>query len=217
MLVSFSGLDCAGKSTQIELLKGHIKDKGYNAEVIWSRGGYTPGVNFLKSLIRRDNRKPEERSEEERKAMVEREPRGGTLLLWLSIVDLIWYWGIIFRSKSLNKKIVICDRYYWDTYIDFKLRYPNVNFENWVSWKLLNKLYKKPDCDYCLTVTPEESMRRSSLKFEPFPETEEKRVKRLDEYMKFIKDGKWKYVIDCMRDIEVIQADIVAIFDKELK
>ena len=217
MIVSFSGLDCAGKSTQIELLKGHIKDRGYNAEVIWSRGGYTPGVTFLKSLVRRDNRKPEERSEEERKAMVEREPRGGTLLLWLSIVDLIWYWGIIFRRKSLNKKIVICDRYYWDTYIDFKLRYPNVNFEKWISWKLLNKLYKKPDCDFCLTVTPEESMRRSSLKFEPFPETEEKRAKRLDEYMKFIQNGKWKYVIDCMRDIEVIQADIVAIFDKELK
>lgn len=214
MILSFSGLDCAGKSTQIELLKKHFIEKGLKPEVVWSRGGYTPGISFLKSLVKRDNRRPEERTEEERKAMTEREPRGGKLLLWLSIIDLIVYWGLLFRGKSKGKKALICDRYYWDTYIDFKLRYPQIHFEKWLSWKLLNTIYKKPDCDFCLTVTPEESIRRSSLKFEPFPETEEKRKKRLGEYLRCINEGRWTNVIDCMRDIEKIQKEIVSIVDK---
>jgi len=214
MIISFSGLDCAGKSTQIDLLKSHIIEKGYKPKVVWSRGGYTPGISFLKSLVRKDNRKPEERTAEERKAMVERKPRGGKLLLWLSIIDLILYWGIIFRGKSNGKKALICDRYFWDTYIDFKLRYPRSNFEDGLLWKLLIKMYLRPDCDFCLTVTPEESMRRSSLKFEPFPESEEKRKKRLEEYLRCINEGRWTNVIDCMRDIEMIQNEIVSIVDK---
>ena len=217
MVISFSGLDCAGKSTQIDLLKKHLEEQGRKVEVVWSRGGYTPGIDFLKSLVRRDNRKPEERTEEERKAMVERAPRGGNLLLWLSILDLIRYWGISFRIKSSGKNVLICDRYFWDTYIDFNLRYPKSRYESWLSWKVLKKTYRKPDCAFCLTVTPEESMRRSSLKFEPFPETEEKRKQRLEEYLKCIDEGRWEYVVDCMRDIETIQAEIAGIVDKSIK
>ena len=217
MVISFSGLDCAGKSTQIELLKTHLAEKGYLPEVVWSRGGYTPGIEFLKGLIRKDVRKPEERTEEERKAMVEREPRGGKLLLWLSILDLIRYWSITFKRKSKGNKVLICDRYFWDTFIDFKLRYPQIKFENWLSWKILEKVYQKPNCAFCLTVTPEESMRRSSLKFEPFPETEEKRKQRLNEYLKCIDDGRWEHIIDCMCDIDSIQKEIVSIVDKLLE
>lgn len=217
MIISFSGLDCAGKSTQIDLLRKYLEEKGRKVEIVWSRGGYTPGIDFLKRLVRRDNRKPEERTEEERKAMVERPPRGGKLLLWLSIVDLIRYWGFSFRKKSRGEKVLICDRYFWDTYIDFNLRYPKSGFERWFSWKILKRTYKRPDCAFCLTITPEESMRRSSLKFEPFPETEEKRKQRLNEYLKCIDEGRWEYVIDCMRDINTIQKEIMGIVDTKMR
>ena len=82
MLISFSGLDCSGKSTQINLLKEYLEDKGYEVRVVWSRGGYTPGVEFLKSIIRGGKSKaPEEQTAEERTAKVAREPKGGKLLL----------------------------------------------------------------------------------------------------------------------------------------
>lgn len=211
MLIEFSGLDCAGKSTQIGLLQDYLESKGYDVKVVWSRGGYTPGITWLKSLVRRDgNKKPEEQTEEERMAKVNREPKGGNLLLWLSIVDLILYWGFVFWKWSTANNVLLCDRYFGDTYIDFKIKYPNSHFDKWVVWKVLSKVYRKADRSFVLTVTPEESMRRSSLKFEPFPETEEKRKIRLGMYLGEIKRGRWQYEIDCMRPIDDIFNDIKA-------
>ncbi len=217
MLISFSGLDCAGKSTQIELLQEYLREKGLPVAMIWSRGGYTPGIEGLKNVIRGGKSKsPEERTAEERKAMMEAKPRGGKLLPWLSILDLVFYWGISFRKKSKGNKILICDRYYWDTYIDFSIKFPNYRFSKWLVWKLMTACYRKPEVSFVLTVTPEESMRRSGLKFEPFPESTEKREIRLNLYLQEIKNGRWQYEIDCMRPIESIQEDIRRIVDENL-
>ncbi len=217
MLISFSGLDCAGKSTQIALLEEYLLKKGLPVAMIWSRGGYTPGIEGLKNVIRGGKSKaPEERTAEERKAMMEAKPRGGKLLPWLSILDLVFYWGISFRKKSKGNKILICDRYYWDTYIDFSIKFPNYNFSKWLVWKLMTACYRKPEVSFVLTVTPEESMRRSELKFEPFPESKEKREIRLNLYLQEIKNGRWQYEIDCMRPIESIQEDIRRIVDENL-
>lgn len=217
MLISFSGLDCAGKSTQIDLLKEYLQNKGYSPEVVWSRGGYTPGIEKMKNIIRGGAPKaPEELSVEERQAMMDAKPRGGKLLPWLAILDLVFYWGVGFRKRSRGKKVLICDRYYWDTYIDFSIKYPNYHFSKWLVWKLMTSCYRKPDVSLVLTVTPEESMRRSALKFEPFPESQEKREVRLNLYLREIENGRWQYKIDCMRSIESIQEDIRRIVDENL-
>ena len=217
MLISFSGLDCAGKSTQIALLKEYLQGKGYEVSEVWSRGGYTPGIETMKKILRGGHSKtPAEQTAEERQAKVAAEPRGGKLLLWLSILDLVFYWGISFRNKSRGKKVLFCDRYYWDTYIDFLIKYPKSGFEKWLVWKLMTACYRKPDVSLVLTVTPEESMRRSDLKFEPFPESKEKRVARLNRYIQEIKNGRWQHEIDCMRPIEPIQEEIRRIVDENL-
>ena len=218
MLISFSGLDCSGKSTQINLLKEYLEGKGYEVKVVWSRGGYTPGIELMKMFLRGSKSKaPEEQTAEERAAKVARKPRGGKLLLWIGILDLIRYWGCTFRRWSHGKKqVLFCDRYFWDTYIDYQLKYPKSEFESWVSWKLLMMVYRKPDLSLCLTVTPEESMRRSNLKFEPFPEPEEKRRERLERYMEELKNRRWQHEIDCMRPIEPIQDEIRSLVDEIL-
>lgn len=218
MIIEFSGLDCAGKSTQINLLKTYYEGKGYHVDVIWSRGGYTPGITWLKSLVRRNgNKSPEEQTEEERMAKVNRKPQGGRLLLWLSIVDLIGYWGVFFRKWKRSDRMLFCDRYFGDTFIDFSLKYPQVRFEKWIVWKILKKCYMKPDCSFVLTITPEESMRRSKLKFEPFPEPEVKRALRLEKYMEEIKNGRWKYKVDCMRPIEEISQELKKLTDENIR
>lgn len=217
MLIEFSGLDCAGKSTQIELVKEYLKGKGYNVNVIWSRGGYTPGIEALKNIARGGkSRKPEEQTVEERNAKMAREPQGGKMLLWLSIADLVCYWGCRFRKLSKGRNVILCDRYFSDTEIDFDLKYKNIDYHKWLVWKLLKKVYRKPDCSFVLTVTPEESVRRSSLKFEPFPESEEKRITRMNHYLEFIKAGRWQHEIDCMRPIDVIQKEIRTIIDENI-
>ena len=53
-MISISGIDCCGKSTQIELLCEELKSKGQKCEVIWSRGGYTPGIQVVKGIFRKE-------------------------------------------------------------------------------------------------------------------------------------------------------------------
>ena len=53
VVVSFSGPDGSGKSTQIDLLSRELERKGAKPVVLWMRLGYTPGMNLTKSLLRK--------------------------------------------------------------------------------------------------------------------------------------------------------------------
>ena len=53
LLITFSGLDGAGKSTQIELLMERLRQEGRQPVYVWTRGGYTPLFEAFKSLLRR--------------------------------------------------------------------------------------------------------------------------------------------------------------------
>lgn len=72
-MISISGIDCCGKSTQIELLCEELKSKGQKCEVIWSRGGYTPGIQAVKRFFRKEkNISKEERIKFSEEVMVAR-------------------------------------------------------------------------------------------------------------------------------------------------
>jgi len=49
-IIFFSGLDGAGKSTQIDILKNHYLNQNKKVYYFWSRGGYTPGFQRLKNI-----------------------------------------------------------------------------------------------------------------------------------------------------------------------
>lgn len=51
-VIIFSGLDCSGKSTQINILKNTLTKLGLKPFVFWSRGGYTPNIQSCKNIIR---------------------------------------------------------------------------------------------------------------------------------------------------------------------
>ena len=51
MLVTFSGCDGAGKSTQILELMKAAKENNLSTTFVWSRGGYTPIFQFVKGLL----------------------------------------------------------------------------------------------------------------------------------------------------------------------
>ena len=51
-LISISGIDGSGKSTQLNLLKKYYEKNGHKVIYLWSRGGSTPGINKLKSFLR---------------------------------------------------------------------------------------------------------------------------------------------------------------------
>lgn len=186
-MIVFSGLDGAGKSTQIELLKEHFEKQGKKVKYFWSRGGYTPGIQGLKDLMRKFNSKsiPAQGPSKEREQSFSN-PLVRKIWLALAILDLIFFYGAYIRLKSFTGLIVICDRYIFDTSIDFKLNFPQENVDKWLIWKLMLFFAMKPNKHFVLTIPVEESLRRSKLKDEPFPDSEETLKNRLNDYLKFI-------------------------------
>lgn len=204
-MISFSGIDCSGKSTQINLLVKRLESEGKKCEVIWSRGGYTPGVDILKKIIRRGKATTKEERLEQ-SAKVNENPKKRKLLFLVSLMDLWRYYTLSLRIKSIGKEI-ICDRYIWDTYIDFKMKYPDIDFEHGFWWNLTLKTMVKPKPSICLLIPAEMSMYRSTLKEEPFPEPIEVRQERIDWYLRELQNNRWDYQIDATKSIhEVFQS-----------
>ena len=194
--IAFSGLDGAGKSTQIDLLKKYFVTQGKPVLVFWSRGGYTPGFVLLKKLLRfiAGKKLPKAGNSKERDKAISN-PKIQRVWLNVALLDLIFYYSIYLRfQKVILRKTIICDRYIYDTYIDFKLTFSNQDFECFFLWKTLNKLALKPSKHYVALITVEESLKRSIIKGEPFPDTEETLINRLSFYKEYLKSSKSTYI-----------------------
>ena len=185
MIISFSGVDGGGKSTQIELLSRRLGKSEVRARTVWARGGYTPGFEFAKRTMRMlmgsglpETGKSETRSELLGKAWVK------NLWLTVAILDLTFLYSVVVRFHSFRGCLVLCDRYLWDTELDFLLNFPNVDIQSKWVWKFLCFSAPVPDISFLFLVPVETSVERSKLKCEPFPDEPEV----LDERLRFYSD-----------------------------
>ena len=209
MLISFSGIDSAGKSTQILKVVEYFKSRGRKTKVIWSRGGYTPLFNIFKSILRKitDNALPRPGDSIHRNKTFKKK---WVQVIWFNIalLDMILFYALYFRLLKMWGFIVIADRYLWDTFIDFELKFQKDSFEKNILWKTLVFLSTRPDPSIILIIPIEESMRRSKLKKEPFSENLIQRKKRLGLYKDLIEKSKWDYIIDGMKPIDEVWLNI---------
>ncbi len=205
-MISLSGIDCSGKSTQINNLINDLKLHGLKCRYVWSRGGYTPGIEILKKIVRPNAPKDRDAKIQFSQKFISNRKRAKVFLI-VSIIDLCLYYTINLRIMSVFRE-VICDRYIWDTLIDFKIKFPTIKFENWTIWKLTLKMMKKPDISICLYLSAEESMRRSKMKFEPFPENIEQRMTRIREYEQEMKEKRWDNIIDASASTDAVYGEI---------
>jgi thymidylate kinase len=208
-IIVFSGLDCSGKSTQIEFLDEIFSKKGQKSLVFWSRGGYTPGFQKLKNILRYFVGKKLPKpglSPQREKALANSYIR--RIWLTISMLDLIFCYTFYLRFKYLFNYNIICDRYLMDTNIDFKLAYPQDNTETWFLWKLLKYTALKPDFHFVSTIPVSEAVIRSKFKFEPFPDSPETLEKRLHLYNEELITNKNLIHIDGMKDVNQIKKHI---------
>lgn len=209
-MISFSGIDCGGKSTQIEKVKLAYQSKNRKVKIIHSRGGYTPVLEWLKTLIRSDKGGSTQEQAQYREA-VHSNPKKRKLLLWLSIADMGLFYGLWFRLVELFGTTVLADRYFWDSCIDFRMKYSEFDFEKWLIWRFAKAIYLKPKCSIIYTIPAELSMYRSTLKEEPWPEPVEVRQDRIKRYQKEIELGRWSHVVDATGTIEEVYEETVRI------
>jgi thymidylate kinase len=213
-MISFSGIDCAGKTTQIELLEQYYLAHGQKVKRIWARGRCTPGVVLIKNIVRTD-KNLDEAGKKEYREQIHKSSKKRRLLLIASILDLYWYFGLYYRLLNIFHKNLICDRYLWDSYIDFKVDYSEFNFEKWIIWKQLPGFVLKPKVSFMFIIPPEESIRRGIQKKEAGLQTLEQKREKINQYMQLVKVGKWTNVIEGMRDIDDISREIREVLNLE--
>jgi dTMP kinase len=209
-LITFSGLDGAGKSTQIDLLMDHLRQQGRRPRYLWTRGGYTPGFERLKAWGRRTPGRavpPSGHTPQRTRAF----SRGWVRRLWLTLalLDLLWVYGVQVRWWLWRGQTVVCDRYLGDTRVDFRLNFPQEHVERWWLWRALAWVTPRPDVAFVLLVPVAESVRRSDNKGEPFRDSPEVLAQRLAQYRALAAEHDDWHVLDGRRPISELAAEIL--------
>lgn len=210
MVVSFSGIDGSGKTTQINLLTDHCDRQGIKYIKKWSKARGTPLIMFLKKIVRRDSGMAKEQKEEYREAIYHSRKKKNLLFVG-SMLDLCLYWGITFRylKWKYRKGIMILDRYIWDTYVEVSNEFHIENLDKHFLWKMVRLFAIKPDVGILLTIPAEESLRRDLLKEEIATDALEFKKAKIDSYMMLKERGCWDVCIDTMTSIDQTHIDIL--------
>ena len=211
MMYSFSGIDSSGKTTQIEMLKTFCNNNGIKYHYHWIKGRATPIVMFLKKIFRRDQGLSNEGKKEYREEVYKNKKKKALLLI-VSILDLIWYWGIYYRYLKIRHGLFICDRYIWDTYIDFRTEFQEFDIDRWLIWRIAKGIAPKPHCSFLFMISAEESLRRDIAKGDATPDTIERKREKMAKYEDLVSKDKWQVVIDGMKPrdeiFEIIKRNI---------
>jgi thymidylate kinase len=216
MIIAFSGLDGAGKSTQIEILKFELLKRGKRVKIVWARGGYTKGIEFLKASIRKlmPHSTPKPGRSKHRDESFSN-PILRKTWLYVAIIDLFLLYVVIFRLHRIMGIYIIADRYLIDTKIDFMLNFPQEKVEKWLLWKLFVMVAPKPNKHFIAMIPVQESIKRSKLKNEPFPDSEEVLCIRKNRYSELLKTNKDVVEVNGLFSIDEIHNKILNHLDFE--
>ena len=213
MIIALSGVDGSGKSTQIELLEQALSEAGHKTEVIWFRAGYSEIMTWLRAMVR--HTKPDllpRATGDEARARKKVFARPSVRAAWMAMAvsDVLLNLAGRIRADEARGRVVICDRYLFDSMLDLELRFDEfAKVRPWVEW-LLRRLVPRPDVSILLVVPREVMHDRLEKKDEPFPDPPELRDTRYDRYQAWARSGE-VVVVDGAKSIAEVHERVVGI------
>ena len=207
-LIALSGVDCAGKSTQIALLARALEERGERPRVIWFRPGYSRELDALRALVRRvrPGSLPTVQNPERRQQAFAR-PRVQKAWLAMAGADILLQLALKVRLLVLTGHSVICDRYVADARLDLELRFPGLALRHQNLLDAAARACPAPDRWFLLNLPEDEMLRRMEQKREPFPDAPGVRRARYAAYQAMALRPE-VIVIDAARPIEAVHGAI---------
>jgi len=176
VLITFSGLDGAGKSTLTEWLKETLERQGRRAAV-FHMNDHVGAYAYVRTLRNwlfggppRGFAAPGEAetpggyagaTEGARQSLRERLWRLRVAIVWnkplrrlLYTLDLLVFWGYRLYLEKGKRQILIMDRYFYDTLVDVS------DGRNWFWIRVLQRITPTPEVPVFLDIGPEESFSR---------------------------------------------------------
>ncbi len=171
MLITFSGLDGAGKSTLIEWLRDTLERHNHPVAV-FHMNDHVGAYAYLRALRDRwlggppaapgaGEAREHDRSNGARSSLRERVWRLRIAIVWnkplrrlLYLFDLVVFWCYRLHIETAQRRILIMDRYFYDTLVDVS------DGRHWFWIRLLARITPTPEVPVLLDISPEESYSR---------------------------------------------------------
>lgn len=222
MIIAVSGVDCAGKSTQIELLKQYFVSRGMSCTIFWYRPGYSREFQMVKDFSRKClaslkalRTAPKAEGKGQNSAGKQKVPAP----LWIvsALFDSAVQWGLRLRMLERKYDVVICDRYVRDGCLDLIFKYPDYVWSESI-FKTISLAFPKPDVSFLLWLPYETVLERASIKQEPFPDDPHIRELRWHAYEYQVKLSELEgiTVIDAAASIEQTHDQMIEAIKKAM-
>ncbi|MCP4448940.1 MAG: hypothetical protein GY811_26945 [Myxococcales bacterium] len=209
-LITVSGTDCSGKTTQIDLLVDALAKRGHSVKRLWFRPGYSQEMDFLRRALRSFIPKalPKHGNTEARQAIFRKQ---GVSQSWvaMALVDTFLQYALRVRALLAQGHWVICDRFVMDAALDLHLRFPELDRIHRPSLALIERGSPTPLASFLLHVPYDVVSARSEVKAEPFPDSEALRLERWRRYQA-MKDLPQVLSIDSDRPIPDVRDEILS-------
>ncbi len=177
MLVTLSGVDGCGKTTQAEMLQSAFEVCHLRADRVWSRAG---SARWLQLFTRWGKKQPavnEASSDATEMQLAEkvrlrqrrfRSPWVSWGWSWLTTFELLLQYARQVTLPLVLGRVVICDRYVLDALADWAAYFGESTIERRLAAKILRWLTPRPRIGYWLDVPVEVAQSRSG---DPLPES----------------------------------------------